>query len=90
MAVQTFPAAARQFLATPSKLWVDLLAAVRIVPYPLAAAVNRGVDRFDRAVDRFERIAITFEHIATTFIWVFAAILCLFAAIRVWEVRRRA
>jgi hypothetical protein len=75
--------AARQFLAVPSKLWVDMLAALRIVPYPLAAAVDRGVDHFDRAVDHFDRIA-------TTFIWVFAAILCMFAAIRVWEVRRRA
>jgi len=85
--------AVRQFLAVPSKLWLDMLAALRISP--VAAAITRGVDHVDRiAVTAIDRIDHRIDRIATTFFWVFGLSVglpfCLFAALRVWEVCRRA
>jgi len=88
MAVQAWTAV-RQFLAVPSKLWLDMLAGLRFSP--VAVAIDRGVDHIDRiAVTVIDRI----DRIATTFFWVFGLSVglpfCLFAALRVWEVCRRA
>ncbi|KAG8457115.1 hypothetical protein KFE25_007275 [Diacronema lutheri] len=95
MAVQAWTAV-RQFLAVPSKLWLDMLAALRIAP--VAIAIDRGVDLVVDRIDRIDRIAVNaidrIDRIATTFFWVFGLSVglpfCLFAALRVWEVCRRA
>jgi hypothetical protein len=43
----------RAFFDVPAKLWVDLLAAMRVVPYPLAREVHRAVDVGERTANSF-------------------------------------
>lgn len=69
-----------QFLAMSSKLWMDMLAGLRMIAYPLAAAVDRGVDK---AIDTIWLVALLFASM-------FVTIASLFALIKVWEIRRRA
>jgi hypothetical protein len=74
------------FLEAPSKLWMDVVAGLRIVPYPLAHEVHRAADILDRAVDRaLDRALNCVERVALFF----AVPLWLWLCVKVYEIRRQ-
>ena len=84
--VLVFFAGLRAFFDVPSKLWVDLLAALRVVPYPLAREVHRAVDVAERAV----KTAHEDFRVFLGFLGVFLGLLGVFLGFLIWrELRRR-
>lgn len=77
----------REFMAVPSKLWMDMLAALRIVPYPMAAAINHGVTVMD---NRIANIADSFLRLGYLLTFLTAIFVASQVAIQIWAIRRRA
>ena len=88
--VLVFFAGLRAFFDVPSKLWVDLLAALRVVPYPLAREVHRAVDVAERAVKTAHEDFRVFLGFLGVFLGVFLGLLGVFLSFLIWrELRRR-
>ena len=77
----------RAFFDVPAKLWVDLLAAMRVVPYPLAREVHRAVDVAERTANTFREDVRAFLNAFRDDLRVFLVLLGVFLVWR--ELRRR-
>jgi hypothetical protein len=83
----------RAFFDVPSKLWADLLAALRIVPYPLAREVHRAVDVAERAANYFHEDLRVFLGLIGVFLGLIGVVIGFIGVVigfLVWrELRRR-